>query len=989
MAVHSTQAETAENSVVSAEAARDREGIQLSAEKEQQPPGGVLLRKPVAGSAGDPFGGGDASDPWQYGATAGTYVQRKCAECEEEEKEKLQRKTSDAPPSFLQAKSESNTPVVSDNLSQSIESSAGRGDAMDSPMQTFMSERFGADFSQVKIHNNDQSAQMSRELGARAFTVGNDIYFNEGQYQPHSSGGKHLLAHELTHTIQQGSSLRMKMIQKADEVSEHSTGGFNNQTPKSMDQFTDTSGSSISGYNYWYRMIASEYEFLPYTIANSAPAPMTSDTWDAILSRAWQLRPMPAPSAANPAARRISVMLPVNLDSGTAPVSQHRVFCFFEYRWDAGLKKPAFALTIQDWVQTDTIGDMENSPRIIPKKVSRKTFDAIDNATASGFPGGRDEYFKAHPEVRDTLAGYIESKYRQYKDGNPKGDLSINELSTLNELNGGTPQTVLIHLIVNASKAGGVHHVALKYSLQSRNALSGDYHKKDYADYLIEEDKKKNPAAAEKLGTINGLDAITDVKERLIAKYYAYSFFSHEDKNQANKRIYRDMEVDQIIAISSGTGAAAKIEHYYYTYVIHKADPNGVINIDVKRIGKKGDAAVGDPDKQHVSRIPGYAEASRDASGNETIDIFIKWLLSRYKSVKDADIRDTTIAGVEAKIQPLIEAGSATADWFKNNYSINVLNDVDARKRLKDVHGIADANLVDVKSFSVNEMRLLELAFQRFTLPVLKKLSGLALVRQTADPINPAGVSGRTRTGTYRYNSATKAIISGPLKRTVAIYDMGFKGDDAFLGGEAGVNPATIDTTTHEIGHVLGGQLTAMVHNAPTYQDRFNKFYKDLNLTPVTAYAKDNTNPAAHSTDSEYFPEAYMLFTLDPQWLLTNQFQTWFWFMYFTQVTLPPSLDNAKSMISAWEKQQQSAGGNGLAEATAVYKLWKEMTAQKGKVPDPADLDSIVLIIGEFKTSKQRLPRSEEVKPIITKWKAFVVKNKKQPVATEVITFFP
>jgi hypothetical protein len=67
-----------------------------------------------------------------------------------------------------------------------------------------MSSRFGTDFGEVKIHTDGQAAQLSRDLNARAFTAGKDIYFNEGQYQPGSSSGNHLLAHELTHTLQQG-----------------------------------------------------------------------------------------------------------------------------------------------------------------------------------------------------------------------------------------------------------------------------------------------------------------------------------------------------------------------------------------------------------------------------------------------------------------------------------------------------------------------------------------------------------------------------------------------------------------------------------------------------------------------------------------------------------------------------------------------------------------------------------------------------------------
>lgn len=79
---------------------------------------------------------------------------------------------------------------------------------MDDNTQTFMQSRFGADFSDVKIHTGGEAIQMNRELNAKAFTQGNDIYFNEGQYNPDSTDGKYLLAHELTHTLQQSASIR-------------------------------------------------------------------------------------------------------------------------------------------------------------------------------------------------------------------------------------------------------------------------------------------------------------------------------------------------------------------------------------------------------------------------------------------------------------------------------------------------------------------------------------------------------------------------------------------------------------------------------------------------------------------------------------------------------------------------------------------------------------------------------------------------------------
>ena len=93
---------------------------------------------------------------------------------------------------------------ASSSFESSLEASKGGGEPMSSDTQSDMEGRFGADFSDVRVHTGNESAQMNQDIGARAFTHGSDIYFNSGEYQPESSGGKHLLAHELTHTVQQG-----------------------------------------------------------------------------------------------------------------------------------------------------------------------------------------------------------------------------------------------------------------------------------------------------------------------------------------------------------------------------------------------------------------------------------------------------------------------------------------------------------------------------------------------------------------------------------------------------------------------------------------------------------------------------------------------------------------------------------------------------------------------------------------------------------------
>jgi len=141
------------------------------------------------------------------------FIQRKCSHCEEEEK--VQRKPL---ASFIQRKESSAGSLASDAITNQIHSSKGGGSSMDGHTQSFMQSRFGADFSHVKIHTGHESVQMNRELNAKAFTVGNDIYFNVGQYNPNSGEGKHLLAHELTHTIQQGQGVQRKIQRMVDNV---------------------------------------------------------------------------------------------------------------------------------------------------------------------------------------------------------------------------------------------------------------------------------------------------------------------------------------------------------------------------------------------------------------------------------------------------------------------------------------------------------------------------------------------------------------------------------------------------------------------------------------------------------------------------------------------------------------------------------------------------------------------------------------------------
>ena len=129
---------------------------------------------------------------WNRHATIAPKLQLKCAACGSEDETAMRSHHV-----------ESAAPQVTPTIERNIHRMQGGGKPLDDNTRTFFEQRIGADFSGVRIHTDTNAIQTSRDINARAFTTGNNIAFNSGEYNPTTTSGKHLLAHELTHTIQQ------------------------------------------------------------------------------------------------------------------------------------------------------------------------------------------------------------------------------------------------------------------------------------------------------------------------------------------------------------------------------------------------------------------------------------------------------------------------------------------------------------------------------------------------------------------------------------------------------------------------------------------------------------------------------------------------------------------------------------------------------------------------------------------------------------------
>ncbi|MDH7444128.1 eCIS core domain-containing protein [Aquimarina sp. 2201CG14-23] len=129
---------------------------------------------------------------------------------QEEEIQEKEEEEEPAPAIQKVQRKSNGIPNTNSSIESRLHSSKGGGAPLPKETKNQMESGFGTDFSNVRVHTDTNAKQMSQDMGAQAFTHGNDIYFNEGKFDTSSDSGQHLLAHELTHTVQQGGGVKRK-----------------------------------------------------------------------------------------------------------------------------------------------------------------------------------------------------------------------------------------------------------------------------------------------------------------------------------------------------------------------------------------------------------------------------------------------------------------------------------------------------------------------------------------------------------------------------------------------------------------------------------------------------------------------------------------------------------------------------------------------------------------------------------------------------------
>lgn len=523
------------------------------------------------------------------------------------------------------------------------------------------------DFSQVRVHTGAEAARSADALGARAFTVGSDIVFGRGQFEPGRESGSDLLAHELAHTVQPGSDRRI-----AKQVVE----GM--ETAPVESERADIE-KMLTG-SYWEQKITAEYGL---TFVNTVQSRFQSDTEerDAVLAAAWKNRP-----AKLTASTDVTVSIPPR---ASAKKSKALLYTF-TYA-PAPQVKPAPKTAPLPTLAVEL--KAEDSAAVVsaaPVPPSGYTPPVLSKG-AMNFPGGVDDYFKKHPDEHKQLYHFIENA------PGPKASQIVTTTETQNNVKHDSAIRVTLERDVKGKLT------SLELELLSETPIPVENPPADYASRTrIDIELEKNQAKAkDKLGAVN-IPASVPADEQASVKYMVWQYFDSGTRNK---------EVDIIIPIAN------KQTRVFYTLRFRPTTND----VDVERVGEEGATPKTKQTGMAIERVEGFTSNSTDEATFKT------WVGKRYPSISP---QGKTLAELQDSVSKDMQANAGTPAWFKRNYSLEILNATAGETRLQKVHKLSAQETVDMKDYTSAELNQMEFGLQTMSDPQLSELKTTQMARQ-------------------------------------------------------------------------------------------------------------------------------------------------------------------------------------------------------------------------------------------------------------------
>jgi len=704
-------------------------------------------------------------------------------------------------------------PIVHDVMHSS-------GQPLDAATRAFMEPRFGHNFSQVRVHTDDQAAASALDVNARAYTVGDDIVFGKGQYHLSAASSQRLIAHELAHVVQQRNTGQAAVARQLD----YEETGRNITRANLEDNFKAT---------YWEQKVMEVYS-LKYGTDRLSKDP---EERDAVLSVLWAKQP----AAGFAAYQKVDVEIPAR---ATTPIGKPLL-----YRFKFTPADPMVAGS-KPGVEVEFIA-AGLTTAITPAKPPGSYSPSVSSYSMSDFPSAYPDYFSTFPDEERHLFHWVEktapTKFNQL--------LKIQTSTTKKKVT--TTRETSFFVEGEKDKKGKVLTLSLRYMGTYQpimQSVPADYHSKDYADVLVERAQTTpDEVGGDTLGKIN-LPTGISAEEQFAVKYYVQSYFKfYTDNKGAKVKGTRTSEVDAIVIIPNRP-----------TKILYTLRFQANNDVDVERVGELGTGASQlNPNKLDVARSPEYTDKAQDPKK------FAAWLKVRYPQVP---VVGTTVEEMRNNVNAEAEAKAETPEWFKN-YEIKVLDDADAKTRLKNAHKYKPEQLADFKTFKPFELRVLEIALETMARKILDVIKYTRLVRQRMSvSLQP------DKTWAEEPNVAGRAAQYASNK-TVIIFDGAFTGGDPtqFMGGTGGFVPEETDIYAHEFGHLVGSS---------SVQSKFDAFVAKNGIKPFTKYSKEKV---AAGEPKEFFAEAFSMYQTDPEWMKTNYPLLNAWFETLAKTGAPPT----------------------------------------------------------------------------------------------------
>ncbi|MGE4220421.1 MAG: DUF4157 domain-containing protein [Alphaproteobacteria bacterium] len=748
-------------------------------------------------------------------------------------------------------------------------------------VQSQMAARFGRTFDSVRVHADVEAASLADGLGARAYAVGSSIVFGRGQYNPGSPDGQRLIAHELTHVVQQqgqpaashgsdrlpsspGDTVEHEAERVAGAIMRggdagpiraHAAPGRAYRFPYETRgvTFSRANIATMAAASYWTNRTGDRYD-----VTFSQRMLNDNEERDAVLAGLWAINP-PAtvtaqtvrivPIAARPPPPAAAVPATAGTPPPPAPVAPPALLYRFTF-------SPPAAPGGKPQLACELIGFGAGSiPQLAPAPPAGFTGTAL-SANSSDFPNGRDAYFSSHPEELTKLQNFLAT-----------APPAVDQMLTLTTTNssGGVTHRTLVHVVRTGT--GTSVQLTIDYiaegATEAVQTVPADYRTRDAVDFEFEKLRRTTLAAGDRLGTVT-LPAGMPANEVIPVKLAIQAYFT------VTPRPARNTEVDAIIPIGSGSTTAL--------YQLRFEAQN---NVTVTRLGIAGTAA-GEINTRRidVTRVNGFPGATASDASLRT------WFTSRYPGAAALTTPQPAASGPStggaapanpntaliAEMNAKISAGVGAPTWFSNNYGITVLDGAALSTRLQTVHSVNATLLGDTKDFDASDFTSLEIAVQTLSTADIANLRGIAIGRKSSAFSVTSTPAPATQYGLTLYSGAGSS-----LQRTTVYFDTITAADNVLFRGSTAANalPDSSMNMLHELGHGTG--YSAGIEAA------FNAW-----RAAHMAQAPAPTWYAA-SAGAEVFPEFYALFHTDPRALCTNAPQVYAWFAALSNSGTPPA----------------------------------------------------------------------------------------------------